>query len=219
MTTTIEQMHDAVFVDAGNLLSFTAALPQQQRGDVLDSNLFAQLAANRRYSRFDETRQWYRCYVDTLEQLAWRTSFDKSHRFMPAGPYFTLGETILGALTVPVDRRLIADAIARFDALPVDDRRGLLYVSFSYAPPTLVVQASACLAELVLTTVTVTVKTRQPVDRPFADALNVLELLEDVQIDNYVGMLNLPVYSTIRQSVIDKLGDKRKEDILDLRDG
>ena len=45
-------------VDAGSLVSFTSNLKGQQKEDVLNSSLLAQLAANKRYDRFNDSENW-----------------------------------------------------------------------------------------------------------------------------------------------------------------
>ena len=45
-------------VGAGSLVSFTRELSGQNKEDVLNSTLFAQLAATKKYDRCKDTKQW-----------------------------------------------------------------------------------------------------------------------------------------------------------------
>ena len=53
------------------LVSFTAKLTGQHKQDVLYSTLLAQLAANKKHNRFDDSKQWYEYYTDVLGNLGW----------------------------------------------------------------------------------------------------------------------------------------------------
>ena len=70
-TVTLSDGKKQGLVDAGSLVSFTANLTGQQKQDVLYSTLLAQLAANKKYSRFNDTKQWYEFYNNVLEKVGW----------------------------------------------------------------------------------------------------------------------------------------------------
>lgn len=61
-------------VDAGSTVSFVSGIPTQQKQDVLNSTLLAQLAANHAYDREKDTEQWYRKYSEVLQNIGWVTS-------------------------------------------------------------------------------------------------------------------------------------------------
>jgi hypothetical protein len=58
-------------VDAASLVTFVDGLSGQQKEDVLNSTLYAQLAANRKHDRERDTGGWYNLYRTVLEQLGW----------------------------------------------------------------------------------------------------------------------------------------------------
>jgi len=48
------------FVDTGSVVCFNSNVQLQQRDDVLESTLLAQLAANKKYDRFTDSTEWYK---------------------------------------------------------------------------------------------------------------------------------------------------------------
>lgn len=58
-------------VNAGSLLSFVEGVTEQEKQDVLFSTQFAQRAANHDFNRFTRTEEWYRRYLEVLENLGW----------------------------------------------------------------------------------------------------------------------------------------------------
>lgn len=62
-------MHAAV--NAGSIVSFVDGLDAGEKEDVLYSTQLAQRAASARFDRFAETRDWYRKYLEVLENVGW----------------------------------------------------------------------------------------------------------------------------------------------------
>jgi hypothetical protein len=57
---------DSGYVDAGSLISFVAGVSAENRADILNSTLLAQLAANKQYNREQQTQEWYGMYREVL---------------------------------------------------------------------------------------------------------------------------------------------------------
>ena len=72
-------------VDAGSLVVFMGNVGEQQRSDVLNSTLLAQLAADKKFSRQNQVDGWFKFYQTVLCNLGWNIQeydFEKynSHR-------------------------------------------------------------------------------------------------------------------------------------------
>lgn len=67
------------FVNLGALQSFTLNLTAQEKADVIDSVLFAQLTASHMYDRETNYTEWYNVYVQALTKLGWMV--DSYHYF------------------------------------------------------------------------------------------------------------------------------------------
>ena len=86
------------FVDKGSLVSFTEKVTGQQKRDVLNSALFAQLAAEYKFNRETQTEDWYKCYGEVLEKVGWvmqGCSFQKYERY---GGTFTMAAAVIDIL-------------------------------------------------------------------------------------------------------------------------
>lgn len=59
------------YVAAASVVAFADGVFAQQREDLLNSTLMAQLAANRKYDREKEAVNWYRYYRSILQNLGW----------------------------------------------------------------------------------------------------------------------------------------------------
>lgn len=62
------------FVSAGSVISFTEGLDADARRDVLESTLFAQLAANAKAERMVDPASWYQHYGVVLQSMGWSVS-------------------------------------------------------------------------------------------------------------------------------------------------
>lgn len=60
------------YVAAASVVAFTDGIPQQQKEDLLNSTLLAQLAANKQHDRERQTLEWYQVYRDVLVKLGWQ---------------------------------------------------------------------------------------------------------------------------------------------------
>jgi len=58
-------------VNDGALVSFTSNLIGQQKDDVQNSVLLAQLAANVEYNRTSQTEEWYNYFQNVLQNVGW----------------------------------------------------------------------------------------------------------------------------------------------------
>lgn len=56
---------------AGSITVFSDALSAQDKSDVRNSTLLAQLAANKAVDRFTNGDEWHSFYIDTLSSLGW----------------------------------------------------------------------------------------------------------------------------------------------------
>jgi len=89
-------------VDAGSLVSFVGNVPQDMQPDVLNSTLFAQLAANAAHSRFTDFEDWYEDYVNILNQVGWDIQGFNLTQFNSAATDFQISTVVLDVLAAVV---------------------------------------------------------------------------------------------------------------------
>jgi hypothetical protein len=77
-------------VNAGSVLGFTGTVSAQQKADVLNSVLLAQLTANARHDRHRDVMNWYEAYHATLLEVGWELSKFNFTKHNPGHPRFNL---------------------------------------------------------------------------------------------------------------------------------
>ena len=83
------------FVDAGALVSFTSKLSAQNKEDVLNGTLLAQLAADAVAERTKQTEAWYDKYVEVLSHIGWVVQSFSFQRYTMAGQSFAIHKALL----------------------------------------------------------------------------------------------------------------------------
>ena len=86
------------YVNLGSLQSFTMALTAQEKEDIINSILSAQLTATHMYSRETEYSEWYRIYVQALTKLGWMVDTYRFMEYTPTGNTINLAEATLKLL-------------------------------------------------------------------------------------------------------------------------
>ena len=86
------------FVNLGSLQSFTRYLSAQEKEDVLDSILLAQLTASHMYDRDTEYTEWYKIYVKVLIKLGWMVDTYQFFQYNPPDKTINLSEATLTLL-------------------------------------------------------------------------------------------------------------------------
>lgn len=88
----------AGYVDDGSLVSFVAGVSAQHQHDALNSTLLAQLGANKKYDREEQTVKWYKFYRDVLENVAWVVGDFDFTKFKSGSTTFDVDEVVIELL-------------------------------------------------------------------------------------------------------------------------
>ena len=83
------------YVDAGALMSFTNRLSAQNKEDILNGTLLAQLAADAIADRTKDTERWYNKYVEVLSHIGWVIQSFSFQRYTMQGESFTISKALL----------------------------------------------------------------------------------------------------------------------------
>ena len=87
------------YVNDGSLVSFVAGVDKQFQEDVLNSTLLAQLAANKKFDREQDSRNWYTFYKTVLENVGWTLQGFGFTQFNVSGGSFSCDKAVLEILT------------------------------------------------------------------------------------------------------------------------
>ncbi|QOJ01539.1 MAG: hypothetical protein HRU70_14030 [Phycisphaeraceae bacterium] len=216
----IRDEEKAAYVNDGSLVAFLPGVSEQHKRDVLNSCLLAQLAANKKYDREKAPREWYTFYHTVMENCAWVVRAFAFEEFKASGATFDVHEAVikvLAAIATGNDLAIIKETLDALKALSNDDHRVVLFDTSSTHQNKGTFQVSSA-AE---TDGVVSLKLGA---FHFTADTNVTRLLwfrfASSSTSFYKGAqtvtLNEEVYAKIRQSVVDKLGDKAQKFVADL---
>ena len=106
-------------VNAGSLTSFTQNLSGDNKADVQNSTLFAQLASDHAFDRYAQPMDWYKEYTKVLGIVGWNQ------------PAFAFDTYTSGGTTVKVDDAVLGATMGGLEALGDDTKQMLIWDSKS----------------------------------------------------------------------------------------
>lgn len=122
----------AGYVDSGSLVSFVSGISGQQKNDVLNSTLLAQLAANTAFDRWTKTEEWYKKYVEVLSSIGWVIENFNFTEYKSSSESFTMDKVVLEvlkAIATGEQEEIINETIDALAALDDGDGKLVLFDS------------------------------------------------------------------------------------------
>jgi|SRR5580765_1212328 len=95
----IAEGEEQTFLNAKSLVSFVSEVSGQQREDVLNSVLLAQLAANKQFPEETQLIDWYKSFSKALNNLGWTLEGKEFSTFKSATDIFEVENAIVDILT------------------------------------------------------------------------------------------------------------------------
>jgi hypothetical protein len=210
----------AAFVDKGSLVCFVAGVSQQNKSDVLNSTLLAQLAADKKYDRETDVMAWYKYYSEVLSKIGWVLSGYNWEEKKASQMSFTMDEAVLeiaaAALTGP-EGAVVAATMTALKGLPKKDNRLQLFNHASSSDKAGNFQISACTE----TDGAVAMKTMAFYYNAKTSNTDVLFFSYDsasttLTQSTQTQALDSDVYGAVRDAVLKKLGANATNFVLDL---
>lgn len=121
---------EAGYVDSGSLVSFVSGISALEKSDVLNSTLLAQLAANTAFDRWEDTENWYKKYVEVLENVGWVIENFNFTKYKTKQKTFTMDKAvleILRAIATGEQEEVINETIDALEALDDGDGKLVLF--------------------------------------------------------------------------------------------
>ncbi len=216
----VSDAEPSAIVDHANLVACVAGLPLQQRQDVIDSLLLAQLAADNSHNRSTAMEAWYGRYCEVLSHIGWACgSFRfRSHKVRGnAAAMATLVLEVLGAIARQDHLATAQKAIKALAAKAKDDPNARTFEVWKSATQDGDVndfQLSLCHNE------GNTVGLASAALRVSTDAENAKflwakqsEMDMDIEAASLNMVLNVQVYGSVRDAVVSKLGRRAKDHV------
>ena len=209
------------FVDSGSLISFTDKVKGQQKDDVLNSALFAQLAAEYKYDRETQTDDWYKYYAYVLENIGYVMQDFQFQEYQAGGGKFTMDKVVLDILAAIATDSEVAVAQKVLNALKNmagSDGRIVLFEHSTYKDQAGSFQIIPCnqddSGQVVMGLVGFHFTARKSSTRFlfFEWDSESIDIYQSAQ----VVTLNLDVFSAVRSSIVTRLGDKAKTFVMNI---
>lgn len=210
----------AGYVDSGSLISFVSGIKGLQKNDVLNSTLLAQLAANTAYDRWEDTDNWYKKYVEVLDNVGWVLESFEFTRYNSSSASFRMDEVvleILKAIATGDQEEVIEETMNALKALSDDNGKLVLFDTNASNLTKGNFQMGAVETDgenVAMAMSSFYFSSSQSATRFlwFDYSSTDTELFKAAQ----KSVLNEQVYSIVRKAVLDKLGDAAIQYIADL---
>lgn len=197
---------DCAEINDGALLSFDATVPEQSIEDVTNSVLFCQLAADKKAGGKTQPIDWVKAFEDTLSVLGWvRTSSTSEKMNLPAPVDWP--QLVLSKMPAS-DVALVADSIDACRALPDLSKAMRIWNGAIHGPSVvlfLIGTTTYAGGDPALSLVLVGFKSNM-LDPGFLS----WTLDFSITLGSSSWTLNESVYSQVRNTIIEKLGDRIK---------
>lgn len=123
---------EQTFVDDGSLVVFLSGVSAQNKKDVLHSVLIAQLAASAKHNRHTQRDQWYRKYVEVLQNVGWVTQsfggFSAWDQPLDSPLVEALPKILYGVAT-ETEVKALQQAVGKLETLDPNDERAIIFAS------------------------------------------------------------------------------------------
>ena len=208
-------------VNGGSLTSFTEKLSGQNKADVQNSTLLAQLASDKKFDRNTQPMNWYSNYTQVLGGIGWNQPAFAFDSYTSGGTTVKMDEAVLGilaAIATGNEIAMISETMEGLRGLSDDSKQMLIWDSNSNSGNNGNFQIF-------------------PVDRlDNDDVVMVLDGMQfnatsshyrflwwtwdstSIQIQRAANkfVLNESVYSQVRQAIVDKLGARAEQLVADI---
>lgn len=111
------QQKDKAYFDNKSIVSFVAGVSPENRQDILDSTLLAQLAAGHLYPDPQDLKRWYEKYTEVLRNIGWSIQENEFSEISSSGSLFEMKNAILGMISAAFGANYVAIVTNVLDAL------------------------------------------------------------------------------------------------------
>ena len=201
-----DQDGDCAQVNEGALLSFDGSVPTQSIEDVSNSILFAQLAADYKFNRKTAPADWSKTFFNTLSIVGWTNQAAVTESRTLSGDV-DWAELVTSKMPSDVVE-LVKESISACDRLPADSKAvGIWNNAVSGPADSFFLIGSARCADqtLMLSLAQSSFQSEVEKSRFLAWDVRYSANLSWLKME-----LNEDIYKRVRQTIIDKLGERPK---------
>lgn len=202
---------DAAIINAGAINVFDNQLSVQNKQDIGNSILFAQLAANKQYDRYTDSNEWFTFFISVLNNIGWSTISITHNRSV--GEDINWENFVLGAMKSAAaenELELAQRAMSSWQNLSLESKAMTIwndntvesqYQNFQVIPADFQQQTGL---NIVLASIASQAEKELNGFLSFTNHYTVQEHVTRM-------VLNESVYAEVREVIIEKLGDRVNE--------
>ncbi len=202
---------ESAYVNYKSLNTFPDEVSLQKQEDVLNSLLLAQRAASKLYPEFEKSKEWYNKYFEVLENLGWVFQGNDFTKYVADKNIIEIEKVlieILGTALTNNQLALILKTMNAFKELGENDKRFVVFEkqthnlekgSFQLGYS---IEENNCVSLFVCGFV---ISSKKIINRIVFYSSRKMDL--DIEYLLTKATLNNAIYSTIRDTVKDKLGN------------
>jgi hypothetical protein len=207
-------------VNGGSVVSFTANLSDQNKSDVLNSTLLAQIAANKKHSRTDDPVNWYKYYFKVLTYCGWIIQCDTFLPYTESGKTVKIEEAVIRLLSAIASQQvvlIVKEALAALKKLSKDDRRFVIWDKNTHSKTAgnFQLQGATVEGSSIALNATNMYFTSNQTDTKFL-WFSFSKAVISLQYNNQTLTLNQDVYSALRSEVLQKIKNHAPANIKNL---
>lgn len=212
VVTTQEDNKKSGSITAGNIISFTANLSGQDKEDVNDSILLAQLAASKKYTRTDKPKEWYDLYFEVLTNVGWIIQGEPFSPYKASGSTVTIEKTVIELLSAIASGQvvlIVKQVLESLKNLHESDRGLVIWDRNTHSNKNGNFQLSGANKEnssIALSAANVYFTAKQTDTKFLWFSYSTSDITLDYR--NSVLSLNQEIYSTVRNKIKEKLEDR-----------
>lgn len=224
--------HCSVFIDAGAVVLLPTDLTGQDRLDVLNSVLFAQLVASKKYPALARSSDWYSAYREVLNN-GWMQKAVSWDNFTLAASSKThlmgcveerLGEYVERTLITQVTDVLkrvaqLSSTLPAIELLREHAHRPKSPDSSEVphkAPDRIRLQVILAQPGPVLSSVCLEFEPEHVTPNPLGQLFSTHPVVGNIQLRCFKASLSQALYAPFRDAIVHKLGDKAARNIIDI---
>ena len=95
----VKEDTEQAFLADKSLVSFISQVNGQNRKDVLNSTLLAQMAANKKFPNQEDMLEWYKAFIDVLSKIGWNIEASDISTFESSKTVFEIEDAIIDILS------------------------------------------------------------------------------------------------------------------------
>lgn len=217
----------SVFINAGAVVLLSADMLEQEKCDVMNSVLFAQLVASKKYPALSSSGEWYGAYREVLQNGWLQKAVTWDNFTLDTPSKYTMMSWVekrLGAYVGQTKMTEFTRLLNRVAQLPcaLPAIEGLREWVQGPKSPELScrVRLQVILAQRgpVLNVVCLEFDTRHSTANPLGPLFSTDTVPGTIQLRCFQANLSEALYAPVRDAIIKKLGDKAARNIFDISD-